>query len=113
MRGILVPGHNCDRGREMTMRNRYPRVGGHGNGRTDSRHNLKRGTGLRQRQRLFTTTPKDERVAAFQSHHYATLLGILNEQRVYLLLFHTVVAGPLADIDALGLWMRLFKQLRA
>ncbi len=72
---------------------------GHGDGGTDSRHDLERNSRGAQGQRLFAATAEDEGIAALQSHNLLALARVANQQRLDLALIGAMFARPLADIN--------------
>src|SRR5229473_5153143 len=109
---LLVPCHDGDRRCAVAMGNGNARVSRYRNGRTHTRHNLKRDASCSQSQSLLTTSPKDERVAPFQTHHQASLVRIRDEQGIDLLLFHGVTSRFLANKHSPGLRRRFLKEKR-
>ena len=103
-RRILVAGENRQLRVVIAMRDRNARVGGSGNRRADARHDLKRHTRRGKLRRLFTTTGKNHRIPTLEAHHRFSGLGLLDDQRVDLILRHGVILRTLADmnLDAAG-----------
>src|SRR5258708_38227193 len=95
---LLMSRHDGDRRRKGTMRHRYSRVRGYGNGRTHAGDHLEWNTCMSQCQGFFTATPKDERVSTFQAHHQASLPRIPNEKSIDLLLIYGVMPGRFTNI---------------
>ena len=96
-----VTGDDRDRGGQSTHRDRDAGRGRRGHRRRDAGHHLERHTGVAERHGLLAAAPEDERVAALQPHHRPVAGGELDEQGVDQLLGHAP-AGPLADVDQLG-----------
>ncbi len=102
--------HDGDRRRKVTMRHRYSRVRGYGNGRTHAGDHLEWNTCMSQCQGFFTATPKDERVSTFQAHHQASLPRILNEKSIDLLLIYSVMPGRFTNKHPFRLRWSFIKQ---
>ncbi len=77
-------------------------VGGAAAGRRDPRHHLKANASTNERLQLLAATAEDEGVAPLEPHHPLPFLRLVQQELVYLLLGHAVVARLLADEDAFG-----------
>ena len=98
---ILVSRDDGERGRDGTVRDGDARIGGHGDGGGDARHDLERDALFLEQQALLAAAPEDEGIAALESHDGLALLRLRREQRADVLLAHRVMGGCLADVDAL------------
>src|SRR5712692_956993 len=105
-----MPCHDGDSRCAVAVGNGNARVSRYCNGRTHTGHDLKRDASISECQGLFTTSPKDERVAPFQTHHQASLLCIHDKQDIDLLLFHGVTSGFLANKHSPGLGRCFLKE---
>ena len=95
-----------ERGRDGAVRDGDARIGGHGDGGGDARHDLERDALFLEQQALLAAAPKDEGIAALEPHDGLALLRLRREQRADVLLAHRVMGGCLADVDALRIRRR-------
>src|ERR1700677_3128528 len=81
-------------------------------GRRDAGNHRKRYSRLRECLELFPAATKNERVAAFESHHAAPAAGMLDQQLVDRFLRRSAAAGRLADADSFGVPPRIIEYRR-
>ena len=99
LRRVLVTGENRQLRVVIAMGHRNARIGGSGNRRADARHDLKRHTCRSKLGGLFATTGKNHRIPTLEPHHRFPSLGLLDDERVDLILRHGVILRALADMN--------------
>ena len=83
----------------IAMRDRNARISRTGNRRADARHDFKRHTCRSKLGRLFATAGKNHRIPTLEPHHRFSGLGLLDDERVDLILRHRVILRAFADMD--------------
>ena len=79
---LICPGNHDERRGEASMCDRDPCQQGRGDGGGDPRHDLTADAGGSQCQRLLSTPPEHERVAALEAHDTPPAAGFANHQSV-------------------------------
>ena len=97
--GIFVPGENGELRGVIAMRHGNARVGRRGDRGADARDDLELQTRLRERLGFLAASSENKRVATLQPHHPPAGAGLLDQQRIDLLLLQRVLPGLLARVD--------------
>ncbi len=100
--GVLVAGHEGDRGGVVAVGDRDPGVGGGGDAGGHAGHDLELDPGLAQRLALLAAAAEDEGVAALEPDDALARAGGGDQPLADLLLRHRRHPGRLADVDELG-----------
>ncbi len=96
---LLVRGHDRDLRRESPVGHGHARVGGHGDRRCDTRHDLVRHAGRAQRERLLPAPAEEQRIAALQPHDRRCAAPVLDQTLRRLVLRQRHAARLLARVD--------------
>src|SRR4029079_12255137 len=86
------------------------RRGGHRSGHPGNDFKLNPGQG--ERFRFFSSSPKDKRIPAFQSHDHIAGIGAINQQPIDGLLLRIFSLTSPSDIDSLSSVLRMGKKGR-
>ena len=94
-----MSGDDQEPRRHRSVRDRDARELGSRHRGTDARHDLERNTGVRERERLFASTAKHERVAALEANDTLTAAGGSNHQLVDELLRDRMAPCPFSNVN--------------
>ncbi len=86
------------------------RGGGRGEPGGDTRDHLTGDAVPRNEGALLGPPAEQVRIAALEPYHEAALPGLVDQELVGLILGELVLGGPLAHVDALGMWRRFVEQ---
>ena len=100
---FFMPSDDVETGGNAAVAHGNPRVGGYGDGGSNSRNHFEFDTGRNQFQRFLATTPKHKRVSPLETHNgpIGLFLSILHQQFVDFGLLYLVVRRHLAHVHHL------------
>ena len=99
--GAVVAARDDEGGRQAPVGHRDPGRSRDGDSARDARHDLDGDTVLDAVQRLLATPAEDEGVAPLEADDPSPATGVLDDDRVDLVLGHGVPVSVLADVDDL------------